>query len=448
MSQNTEPLIKQLYRMTWPMLIGLLAIMSCQLVDSAFIGQLGAKPLAALGFTIPVYQLIIGIQVGLGIATTTVISIALGAQKYHYAKELGSLVIAAGFILILVLCLLLWGNQKAIVVALGANESLLPLIEEYWLPWLFGSWLGAMLYFGYSIFRAHGETFLPGMMMVLTSVLNMILDPIFIFVLDMGMAGAAWATICAFGTGCIIIYSFIIRKHMITLPRSTPIIIMGLKRLVSFMTPAMMSQFIPPLSAMIATAIIASYGDVVVAAWGLGSRLEFFSIIIVLALTMAMPPIIGRLRGSNDFEQIHQLVKIAAGFVMMWQLVVALILMSISTQLSSLLTSDTSVSIILNNYLWIVPLSFGTLGICMIMVSVCSAIGMPNLALVISALRLFACYLPLLWLGSEFAELNGLFIGAMLGNFLAGYMSWYIYKQYLQKLKLKHSGPVPKPQEN
>jgi len=437
MNEKTMPLTKQLFQMTWPMLIGLLAIMSCQLVDSAFIGQLGAQPLAALGFTIPVYQLIIGIQVGLGIATTTVISIALGAQKNQYARELGSLVIASGFMLILVLCLLIWKNQKVIIVTLGANEALFPLIQEYWLPWLVGSWLGAMLYFGYSIFRAHGETFLPGMMMVLTSILNIILDPIFIFVLDMGMAGAAWATICAFGIGCIIIYSFILHKQLIVLPQNTAIIITGFKRLLVFMTPAMMSQFIPPLSAMIATAVIAGYGDIVVAAWGLGSRLEFFSIIIVLALTMAMPPIIGKLRGSHDLEQIHQVVKIAVCFVIIWQLLVAIILMAISAPLSNLLTNDGSVATTLNGYLWIVPLSYGALGICMIMVSVCSAIGMPNLALVISALRLFGCYLPLLWIGSELAELNGLFIGAMLGNLVAGYMSWHIYKHYYKKMKSK-----------
>jgi len=440
MIDQSMSLNKQLFQMTWPMPLGLLAIMSCQLVASALIGQLGAQPLAALGFTIRMYQLIIGIQVGLGIATTTVISIALGAQNYKYARELGSLVIASGFVLILVLCLLIWTNQKAIVVALGASEALFPLIQEYWLPWLLGSWLGAMLYFGYSIFRAHGETFLPGMMMVLTSVLNIVLDPIFIFVLDMGMAGAAWATICAFGTGCIIIYGFILRKRLIMPLQNTAIIIAGFKRLLSFMTPAMMSQFIPPLSAMIATAVIAGYGDFVVAAWGLGSRLEFFSIIIVLALTMAMPPIIGKLRGSHDLEKIHHVVKIAVGFVIVWQLIVAVILMSISTPLSNLLTSDHTVANTLNEYLWIVPLSYGALGICMIMVSVCSAIGMPNLALLISVLRLFGCYLPLLWIGSVLADLNGLFIGAMLGNFVAGFLSWHIYMHNFKKLKSKYIG--------
>ena len=72
--QSTSSLGKQLFSMTWPMLFGILSIMSFQLVDSAFIGQLGVLPLAAQGFTAPIALIFIGIQVGLGIATTSLIS--------------------------------------------------------------------------------------------------------------------------------------------------------------------------------------------------------------------------------------------------------------------------------------------------------------------------------------------------------------------------------------
>lgn len=81
MQTSTSSLAKQLFQMTWPMLFGVLSLMSFQLVDSAFIGQLGVLPLAAQGFTMPIQMVIIGIQVGLGIATTAVISRAIGAGK-------------------------------------------------------------------------------------------------------------------------------------------------------------------------------------------------------------------------------------------------------------------------------------------------------------------------------------------------------------------------------
>ncbi|MCT7655351.1 hypothetical protein MBH78_13000 [Oceanimonas sp. NS1] len=81
---------------------------------------------------------------------------------------------------------------------------------------------------------------------------------------------------------------------------------------------------------MLATAIVAVNGEDAVAAWGLGSRIELMSIIVVLALTMAMPPMIGRLRGSNDLEQIRLLVGKAVKFVVLWQLILAALLAALS----------------------------------------------------------------------------------------------------------------------
>lgn len=420
--------------MTMPMIIGVLAIMSYQLVDSAFIGQLGVKPLAAVGFTIPVYQLIIGIQVGIGIATTAVIARALGAGDMVHARQLGSLVVGVGFLSILILCVLIWFYQGSILRILGAEPDLFPIVREYWLPWLISSWLGAMLYFGYSIYRAHGHTKAPGIVMVVTSVLNLVLDPLFIFTFKMGIAGAAWATICAFMIGVVIIYPKILAKHWVCLQVKISENLAGLKRLTSIMIPAMMSQFIPPVSAMAATAIVAGYGENVVAAWGLGARIESFSIIVVLALTMAMPPIVGRLRGSGELDKIHLLVKIAIGFILLWQLIIAAAGLLLSTPIGGLLTTDATVAAILQDYLWRVPLSYGALGACMILVSVANAMGKSMRALSISALRLLCFYLPCLWLGSSLGGINGLFTGAMVGNFAAGIMSWYMYRSSLNKL--------------
>lgn len=85
-----------------------------------------------------------------------------------------------------------------------------------------------------------------------------------------------------------------------------------------------------------------------------------------------------------------------------------------------------------------VPISLGALGICMLMVSVCNAMGLPMRALLISALRLFVCYLPVLWLGVHFAGLTGLFTGAMLGNIAAGLCAWGFYRQGLASIRNKY----------
>ena len=125
---NTHPntsLARQLFTMTWPMLFGVLSLMTFQLVDSAFIGQLGRDPLAALGFTLPMQQLIIGLQVGLGIATTAIISRTIGENDTLRAERLGGLVVIVGAALVFILCVGLWLLQTRIMNLLGAEDTLL-----------------------------------------------------------------------------------------------------------------------------------------------------------------------------------------------------------------------------------------------------------------------------------------------------------------------------------
>lgn len=432
---NTASLPRQLYAMTWPMLFGVLSLMTFQLADSIFVGQLGRDPLAAQGFTVPIQQLVSGMYVGLGIATTAIISRTLGQDDDMRARRLGGLVIATGATLAALLCLSVWLFQDLILSLLGADPSLLPTIREYWAIWLVSAWAGAMAYFGYSVCRSNGDTKVPGYVMIATSLLNITLDPLYIFVFGWGLPGAAWATLTAFGIGVLVVYPTLMRRQWISFDLGNLSLIKSLRQLGGIMAPAMVSQLIPPLSAMLATALVAGFGSAAVAAWGLGTRLEFFSIVVVLALTMSMPPMIGRLRGAGDIEQIRQLIRIAVRFVVGWQLAIGIVWLLTSGLVSELFSSDDYVQEVLGDYLVRVPLSYSGLGVCMLMVSVCNALGLPMRALLVSTLRLFACYLPLLWLGSQLGDLSGLMTGALAGNLLAGVMAYSFYRAGMTKLR-------------
>lgn len=432
---NNASLARQLYHMTWPMLFGVLSLMTFQLADSAFVGQLGGDPLAALGFTVPMQQLVSGMYVGLGIATTAIISRTLGQGDELRAQRLGGLVIAIGAALALILCLAVWFLQSLILDLLGAEAVLRPVIREYWAPWLVSAWTGAMLYFSYAVCRANGDTRLPGYMMILTSLLNIALDPLYIFVFGWGLPGAAWATITAFGIGALICYPTLIRRHWLSFNLLQLKLMAAIRQLGGIMAPAMVSQLMPPMAAMLATALVAGFGSAAVGAWGLGTRLEFFSIVVVLALTMSMPPMVGRLRGAGEIEKIRKLVRIAVRFIVVWQLAIGLIWLMASGVVSNLFTSDAGVQDVLVDYLLRVPLSYSGLGVCILMVSVNNALGMPMRALLISTLRLFACYLPCLWLGSQLGGLPGLMTGALVGNLLAGIMAYSLYRQGMTRLR-------------
>ncbi|MCB5162531.1 MATE family efflux transporter [Marinomonas algarum] len=425
---------KQLFSMTWPMLFGVLSLMSFQLVDSAFIGQLGVLPLAVQGFTLPMQMLVIGLQVGLGIATTALISRALGAGQSIYAKQLGGLVLTIGSLGVAAFCVLLWCFRHPILWLLGAPDTVPPIIDEYWPHWLLSAWVGAFVYFYYSICRANGNTLLPGIMMVVTSVLNVVLDALFIFTFEWGLNGAAMATTLSFVLGAVVLVPRVARQHWLTFHWHDLDFSKSMASIGHIMGPAMVSQLLPPVSSILATKLIAGFGTAAVASWALGSRFEFFAIVAALAMTMSLPPMIGRLLGAKKVDDIRYLVSLACRFVIGFQLLVAVMTFFASDFLASLMASDQSVSTILNWHLMTVPFSLGSLGVCMIMVSVSNALGKSYVGLTISALRLFVFFLPCLWIGAELAGLKGVFVGVLIGNLLAGWCAWRLYVKTLGKV--------------
>ncbi|WP_050910815.1 MATE family efflux transporter [Vibrio campbellii] len=434
-SSNAQPtLAKQLFTMTWPMLFGVLSLMSFQLVDSAFIGQLGVLPLAAQGFTLPLQMVVIGIQVGLGIATTAVISKALGANNARYAKQLGGLVLMIGSVGVAVFGLLIWLLRYPILSLLSAPDSVMPIIDSYWPWWLLSSWVGAVLYFYYSICRANGNTMLPGTMMMVTSGVNLVLDPLFIFTFDLGINGAAIATVIAFGFGILVVAPRVQRNHWASFEWHDLNVVKSVTSIGNIMGPAMISQLLPPLSSMLATKLLAGFGTAAVASWALGSRYEFFAIVSVLALTMSMPPMVGRLLGAKNYADIQSLISIAVKFVLGFQLLIAIITFVAADPLALLMTSDAEVTSVLEMHLMIVPISLGSLGVCMLMVSICNALGKSYTALTISALRLFLFFLPCLWVGAQMGGIKGLLIGACLGNLMAGITAYLTYRKTIHKL--------------
>lgn len=380
-------------------------------------------------------MVIIGIQVGLGIATTAIISRALGANNEEYAKQLGGLILVFGSLGVAIIGVVIWFIRHPILAMLSAPESVYPVIDSYWPYWLLSSWVGAVLYFYYSVCRANGNTVLPGMMMVITSIINLALDPLFIFTFDMGINGAAIATVVAFGIGILVVAPKVVSKNWASFNWSNVDIAESLRSIWKIMAPAMVSQLLPPLSSMLATKLLATFGTAAVAAWALGSRYEFFAIVTVLALTMSMPPMVGKLLGAKNLVDIKKLVNIAVAYILGFQFVVALITLLFANQLSALMTSEDNVYQILNYHLILVPFSLGPLGVCMLMVSISNALGKAKTALTISTLRLFAFFLPCLWVGAQLGGIQGLFYGALIGNVLAGVSAWFTYSYSVKQLE-------------
>lgn len=435
-SGSHDSLGMTLWRQTWPMAIGVLALLGFQLVDSAFIARLGTAPLAAQSFTFPLSFLIIGIQVGLGIAIAALISRALGANEQARARRLGSLVLLAGGGIIALLAIGLWLAQEGIFSRLGADATSLGLIRAYWPPQLLAAWLGALLYFGYSLFRAHGDTWLPGKMMVITSLINLALDPLLIFGIGpwdgMGLPGAAWATVVAFSTGLAVLARRLKRTDWLSGTGLVGEMHLSAGAFFGIAGPAMVSQLMPPLAAMLAISVVATLGETQVAAWGLASRLETLSLMVVLALTMSLPPWLGRCYGTGDWDQINRLLQLALKVVVVWQLSLGILMAVLSPWAALALSGNPEVRDDLATLIRFLLPSYAALGICMLVVSAGNALGWPLRAMLMSGARLFIFYLPCLWLGAWLMNgLTGLAIGAAVGNLLAGLAAWQLLRRIL-----------------
>ncbi|WP_051011806.1 MATE family efflux transporter [Alcanivorax hongdengensis] len=415
------------------MTLGVMSLLGFYLVDSIFVARLGTAPLAAQSFTFPLAFLVIGVQVGIGIAIAALISRAIGAGQQQQANRLGALVLSGGALLVGGLLLLLWLIQSPVFSLLGASEAIRTLIRPYWTLQAVAMWVGALVYFGYSLFRAHGNTRFPGLMMVFTSLLNLIFDPLLIFGIGdwpgLGLTGAALATLLAFAIGALVLVwalrgrGWVQRTGMLAQMRESA------WPFAQIAGPAMISQLMPPLAAMLATALVARAGDQAVAAWGMASRLESFTIVLVLGMTMALPPWLGRCYGAGHWDEIRRLMKTGALMVFGWQLLLGLVMAVLAGPLARLLVDSPPVQDYLASLIRFLPPSYSVLGICMLVVSASNALGWPVRAMVISCLRLFACYLPLLWLGYRLGDFTGLAIGAGLGNVLAGTLAWQTYRR-------------------
>lgn len=434
-SPTTLSLVRQLWQQTWPMALGVMSLLGFYLVDSIFVARLGTAPLAAQSFTFPLAFLVIGVQVGIGIAIAALISRAIGAGQQDQANRLGALVLTGGGLLLGVLLLLLWLLQAPAFSLIGASDAIRELIRPYWAIQVLAMWVGGVLYFGYSLFRAHGNTRFPGLMMVLTSLLNLMLDPILIFGVGdwdgFGLPGAALASLLAFAIGLGILVLALRGKGWVQ--RHGMLVQMRVSAwpFAQIAGPAMISQLMPPLAAMLATALVARAGDQAVAAWGMASRLESFSIVLVLGMTMALPPWLGRCYGGNDWDTVRRLMRVAAAMVIGWQLLLGLLMALLAAPLAGLLVDTAPVQAYLALLIRWLPPSYGLLGVCMLVVSASNALGWPMRAMLISFLRLFLCYLPLLWLGYQLGDFGGLALGAAFGNLLAGVMAWMFYQQAL-----------------
>ncbi len=443
-----DPVGVTLYRTAVPTTIGAIAVIAYYLANTFFVSLLGTDQLAAISFTFPATILFTYFGVGLGIGTSALVGRAIGSQNPEQACEITFASMAMGFLLGLLLMIPALLSIDLVFPILGARPERMALIHEYMSIWYVGMPLQLMQFSGTAVIRATGNAKLHGKLMTISAIINAILDPLLIFGIGpwhgMGIGGAALATVIAWlFTIIVICYQLGVKEKLLSfkLPEF-PLLMESWRKLLVITAPAALANMITPMATGVLTATLAVYGPEAVAAYGVASRLEAFIMIVVLGMSMSVPPFISQNFGAHHYDRVRQGLRMALKFVLIWQLALYAIVAVLAPWIAAVFSQDPSVKDTITMVLRIMPASYAFQGMVVLSASSFNALHAPRNGLITSLLRFFVFYVPLALIGNHLAGMKGLFIGAALGNVLAGVVITKWISAYTKSLLSKQPRPA------
>ena len=443
---TSDPIAPLLFKMTLPVMGGIIALMLFNLVDAYFIGLLGTEALAAVTFTFPVTFTLISLSIGLGIGTSAVVGRLLGANSLQLVKRRTTDAALLALILSLLLTLIGWFTLEPLFRLLGVTPELMPYIRDYMQIWYLGTIFVVLPRAISSALRASGNTLVPGLVMIGSALLNAILDPILIFgwgpVPAMGVQGAALATLVSWMMLTLAIFILPqVRQQLLSFDRPAIKEVLESWMIIGkIAVPAIISSILTPVSAAILTRIVAGFGNEAVASFGVGSRIESISLIVVFALSMTLPPFVSQNLGAEQLRRVYRGVMGCFAFAMIWQGLVWLFLLLVQDPLVGAFAEPGSrLATHLHWFLWLVPLGLGLQGVVILANSTMNALHQPMIALRLSIVRLFVLYVPVCALGAWLFGLYGIFGGGVVANTLMAMVSFWTVRRALKQLQIAAS---------
>lgn len=321
-----------------PIMISMLLTASYNIVDGIWVAGLGQAAIAGIGFVTPIFMILNGVSVGLGNGATSSISRAVGAKDHERANKSATHALLIFLLASLLLTVVLLFIQEPLIKTYGASGQSLAEGLKYGTP-LFLGLFGFMLANGGSgILRGEGDMTRAMYAMIVSVVLNFILDPIFIYILNLGSAGASLATIISsLGSATVIMYWILIKKDTYVhvtfkdFEFDSKIFIDILKVGI----PASLDMFVMSLAMSIYLIFISSIaGEYGIAAFTSGQRLYLFAIMPLTAIGSAVAAVSGSAYGARNADYLSRAHYYGTNFAMAFGLVMVFILVVFAPQLS------------------------------------------------------------------------------------------------------------------
>ena len=430
------------------MAFGIMAILLFAIVDTLYIGRLGAEPLAAMGFIFPINFIVMNLTRGLGIGVTSTIARAIGEGNQPKVQRLATDGLGLAVLIVTFLAIIGLTSLNTIFSLMGAEGEMLALISDYMIPWCLGVGFLVIPMIGIGILRATGDTKTPALIMGIAGLINIVLDPFLIFGIGpfprLELQGAALATVAswvvAFAASLWILWK---REGLIQLPVFDPKHTFdSWKQILYVGIPAAGTNVMEPVSMAMIIRIISEYGDEPVAAFGVGGLVGAMLLIGIRALSLAMGPFVGQNFGAGNYDRIRAALRFGSKFSLVWGAIAFVLLYLLSSIIAPIFNDDKAVIATIVLFLHIIPISYGLYGISTLANSMFNALGKPLQASLIIILHLFILVLPLAYLGSKVYGLKGTFIGIAVGNAMIGIIAYLMIQRFLVRLEAQHESAI------
>lgn len=421
------PVGKHLVRLGAFMAMGSVTMNIAQLAEAVYLGILGTEALAAMGFAFPLTITLFAFAGGIGTGASSVIARAAGAGDQATTRQLVThaqlLAVAVGVLLALAGA----AFAEPIVSALGAEGLVLELTVSYLQVYMIGVPFFLLSIVGSTMLRATGAAASPGIVMTVSSILQILLGPILIFgwfgLPEMGVAGAALAYVLSRAASVGLYLVLLVRARMFYW--SFDNLVGSWLSILHVGGPAILSGLIHPLSMLVVTKLLAGHGHEVVAGYNVATRVETMAHMILWSASSSAEPFIGQNWGARQIERVRQAQSIVYRFCLLWGAVTFVVMALFGAFFVSLIDDNTTVGLVSRGFFLVIPLTIGMMGVMQVASSSFNARGQPMPPLIMTMVRIFVLYIPLCYLGDYLWGYMGIFIATGLVNVVMGAVAWF-----------------------
>lgn len=389
------------WKLSLPVMAGMGLQTAYALADLYFVGRIGSDALAALAFNLPLVFLALGVVFGLGTGVTAIIARYIGAENKALADSSAEHTVALGLLLsaLLGVVAFVWG--RPMLAALGVPESLMPLVWDYFSIIAAGYIFVVMSTFFRSILAGEGDMKTPMMIQGAGTLLNIVLDPLFIFTFGWGVKGAALATVVSQAAPALVfVYLLFFTRHAYVefrLEHFRPDL--GIVRDISRVgAPASFSFVVIALGGAVFNRILVEYSEEVVAAYQVGLRIDHIVLLPLVAISASAVTLVGMFSGARRGDLVRSTVAYAMNRAIAIAIVIGAIFFALAPSIVGLFSSDRAITDAGTGYLRVAVFGYPFIAIVMLTGRTLQGMGRGVPMLLLALLRVVLLSGPLAYI--------------------------------------------------